>query len=289
MCSACNKSTLIDTSQYENQELDPNRNVIFLYSIPDQKLGIYNKDTYVWTPIYDEDNLFQYVFDNDSFYVVSGHSVDNGFVLLKVGEDRKSISRIFDLYNDSDCFFPLARDDENFYYVLYENEKDKENIKRSIFTFDKDNKMQIVLSTKRLITSGIIINGVMYFTVYEPDKNSYSAYALTLKSPEKEIHIVQSNLETRDLFNVNGELYFSSKDKIFNENQTFDKKYENFFVKNLLIQMYSNKNNDMICTIMDINTREIVNEFKYPVNFEVNGDSLYIYCKGNIYKLQLGE
>ncbi|KAJ51191.1 ABC-type transport system involved in multi-copper enzyme maturation permease subunit [Clostridium tetanomorphum] len=289
ICSACNNESVNSNAiQYNHQEL--NKNEIFLYNIPEEKLGIYDKNRCEWRPLYPKDNLFQYVFNNESKYVVSGHSIENGFVLLKVDENRKSIRKIFDLNNNNDCFFPLANDNNNFYYVMYEDEKNTKNIKRTIFTFDKNNKIHTILNTNDLITSGIIINGFMYYTVCNPNKESYSVYSIDLSNEgEKKAKIVKSDLETRELYNIDNKLYFSSKDKIFNDDQSFDKKYENFFVKNLLIQMYSDSNNDMICSVMDIKTKKIIDKFKYPINFEVKDNLLYIYCNNNIYKLTIGE
>lgn len=234
------------------------------------------------------DNLFQYVFENDSEYVVSGHSIKNGFVLLKIGKGRTQLTKVFDLNNNNDCFFPLAHKGGRYYYVLYEDEKNTEQIKRSIFTFDENYKMQKILSTNQLITSGLIIDESLYYTVYEPDKDHYVVYSIPLNEAVKQPQLVKSDLETRDLYNIGNELFFSSRERIFNDKKTFEKKYENFVVGNLLIQMYDDANNDMACSITDMNSNKVINIYKQPINFEVKGRFLYLYCEDNLYEIPVG-
>lgn len=280
-----NHGNHVESIQYDAQNLTENE--IFLYNIPQNRLGIYNKDTYTWRPLYDVDNLFQYVFGNDSEYVVSGHSIHNGFVLLQVSEDRKRMRKIFDLNNDDDCFFPLARNGQQFYYLLLQDEKNDEKKTRSIFTFDGHDKMQIILSTNDLITSGTILDHDLYYTAGDKKKDTYAAYAMDLRKEGEQPKLVKENLETRELYVIDDELYFSSRTQIFNDHQSFDKKFRNFVVNDFLIQMYSDSNYDMVCTVMDIKSKKILHTFKYPINFEVKDDTLFIYCEGQIYTMQI--
>ncbi|MMZ59283.1 hypothetical protein D1872_213120 [compost metagenome] len=261
----------------------------YLYNISEQQLGVYNKENMKWMPLHKEDNLFQYMFNNDSEYVVSGHSIDNQFVLLKLSEDRKNINKVFELSNDKDCFFPLASDGEKFYYVLYEDEKNTEVIKRSIFTLDENNHVELVKRTDDLITSGLIIDQLLYYTVFDPDKEKYSVYSIDLNQKENEPELVKTNLEARELYRIGNELYFSSRDKIFNNKESFEKKSENFFVGNLMIQIYTDPINGLICTVTNVVNKKVMHTFENPINFEVNDNVLTLYCEGHIYKISTAD
>ncbi|MGR6546654.1 hypothetical protein [Paenibacillus tundrae] len=284
--TACSKGNEIKKNLYKNEISKENE--VFLYNITKQQMGRYNKDRFQWSPLYEQDNLFQYVFGNSSKFVVSGHSSENDFVLLNVSEDKKKITKVLDMENNEDIFFPLADDGKDYYYVLYEDANNADSVKRSIVTFDKNNQVHTLLSTNERITSGIIVNSILYYTVYETEGDSYSVYSLNLNESNEYGNLVKKGLATRELYNLHNELYFSSEDKIFNDSRSFNKKYENFFVNNLLIQVYPDANQDLICTVMDTENNEILGRYNNPVNFEVQNKILYIYCESGIYTLDLG-
>ena len=99
LCSACNNEELYEEFTIQEDEK------ILLYHIFSEKLGIYDMNTFEWNPLYPQDNIMQYVFQNESSYIVSGHSVENGFVLLKISEDRKNLKKVFELSNQVITFF----------------------------------------------------------------------------------------------------------------------------------------------------------------------------------------
>lgn len=63
---------------------------------------------------------------------------------------------------------------------------------------------------------------------------------------------------------------------------------ENFFVENLLIQFYDDKNLEPVCTITDIRNNQILNTYKYPVNFAIKDQILYLFTEEQIFELPLG-
>ncbi|UPK44965.1 hypothetical protein [Paenibacillus pabuli] len=284
--TACDSKSGTTANQYKD-EITQN-NSIFLYNISQQQMGTYDKDSFQWSPLYEQDNLFQYVFDHASNFVVSGHSIDNEFVLLQVSNDQKKINKIFDLNNDKDCFFPLAHDGKKYYYVLYEDEKNTEDIKRSIVTIDQNNNLQKIVSTNEMITSGVIIDETLYYTVYKPEKENYTVYSMLLEDNSQHSMLIKEGLETRELYKFKDKLFFSSESKIYNDEKSFDKKHENYFVNNLLIQIYSDSNNDMICSVINAENKEVLDIYKNPINFEIHNNTLYIYCEGGIYTLEIG-
>lgn len=288
ICTSCRKEQ-VDTENKLYTDLSVQDNKIIMYNIPNECLGIYDKKDCSFRKLYNQDNLIQYEFGYNKKYYVSGNSIENKFVLLEVSEDKKTLHKVFSLNNENDCFFPLANDDNTYYYILYENEKNSKDIKRSIFTIDKYNEMHKILTSESYITSGIIIENILYYTVYEPSSDDYSVYSINLGDEKKKEKLIKSNLETRELYNINGELYYSNITSIFNDRQAFEKKDINYVIKHYLVQMYSNKDCDMICSVTDIKTREVLGEFKYPINFEIEDNIMNIYCKGMINSIEIGD
>lgn len=288
ICTSCKKKD-IDNESKLYTDFSVHDDKIIMYNIPNECLGIYDKKNCSWKKLYNQDNLFQYEFGCNKRYYVSGNSLENKFVLLEVSEDKKTLHKVFSLNNDNECFFPLANDDNTYYYILYEDEKNSEDVKRSIFTLDKYNKMQKILTSENYITSGIIIENILYYTVYEPSSDDYSVYSINLSDEKKQEKLIKSNLETRELYNINGELFYSNITSIFNDRQAFEKKDINYVIEHYLVQMYPNKDCDMTCSVTDIETREVLGEFKYPINFEIQDNIMKIYCKGMINSIQIGD
>jgi hypothetical protein len=288
ICTSCKKRD-VDNESKLYTDLSVYDDKIIMYNIPNECLGIYDKKDCSWSKLYNQDNLFQYEFGGNKRYYVSGNSLANKFVLLEVSEDKKTLHKVFSLNNDNDCFFPLANDDNTYYYILYEDEKNSEDVKRSIFTMDKYNKIQKILTSENYITSGIIIDNILYYTVYEASSDDYSVYSFNLGDKKKQEKLIKSNLETRELYNINGELYYSNITSIFNDKQAFEKKDINYVIEHYLVQIYPNKDCDMICSVTDIETREVLGKYKYPINFELQDNIMNIYCKGMINSIEIGD
>lgn len=286
--TACNKKSEAESNLYQDKVSGENE--ILLYHLAKQQMGTYNKSTFQWKPLYEKESVFQYVFGNASKFVVSGNSIENNFVLLTVSEDQKKMTKILGMKNNQDIFFPLADDGSNYYYVLYEDEKNANEIKRSIFKLDDKNNIEILLSTNEMITSGVIIESTLYYTAYDQKNDSYTAYSFSLdeKGMNAKVKVVKEGLPTRELYNVKGELYFSSENKIFNNERTFNKKDENFFVDHLLVQFFPDANQDLVCIVVNTETNEELGRYKRPVNFENIDNTLVIYCEDGLFTLDIG-
>ena len=286
--TACNKSSEAESDLYSDKMSGENE--ILLYHIAKQQMGTYNKATFQWKPQYDKENVFQYVFGNMSKWVVSGHSIENDFVLLTVSEDQKKIDKVLGMQNNQDAFFPLTDDGSNYYYVLYEDEKNTNEIKRSIFKFDDKNNIEILLSTNEMITSGVIIESTLYYTAYNQKNDRYTAYSFPLneKGTDVKARVVKRGLTTSELYNVKGELYFSSENKIFNDKRTFNKKDENFFVDHVLVQFNQDANQALVCVVVNTDTNEELGRYQRPVNFEKIDNTIVIYCEDGLFTLDIG-
>lgn len=261
---------------------------IFLYSVVDEKIGIYNTKKLIWTPIYVEENTFQYVFQNDSEYIVSGNSIENGFVLLKRSADRKSLKKLFELNNDKNCFFPLATNGNEYYFVMYVDEK-SECVERDIFTFTEDYEIRNILKSNKKITAGIMLDDILYYTAYDDLAGAYKVFLLNVSDIEEGPKILNINreLQTRDLFFYKDSLCVSDYDNIYTDSLTMPKKYANFIEQNYLIQFFSNEDYDMVCTVTDISSGDCVGTFFNPINYEIVEHEMIIYCQNGIYTIEI--
>ena len=271
--TGCNKKN----SLYEDMNLSNDE--IFLYSVVDERLGIYNTKEFTWKPLYDEENTFQYVFNNDSEYVVSGNSIDNGFVLLERSADRKSLKKLFELNNDKNCFFPLATNGNQYYFVMYIDEK-SEFVDRVIFTFKKDFEMQNILESNEMITAGVMLDNILYYTAYNELTDNYYLFSLNMLDIEKGSINLNTELQTRDLFCYKENICVSDYDNIYIDSMKIPKEYINFIEQDYIIQFYSNR-----CTVKNISSGDSLGAFLNPINYEVIDDQIIIYCQTGIYNI----
>ena len=268
------------------KEICLEENEIFLYNVVDEKIGIYNTEEFTWYPLYEEENTFQYVFGNDSKYIVSGNSINNGFVLLRTSEDKKKIQKVFDMNDEKSCFFPLATNGEEYYFVMYDDEKSN-TIKRNIFTFTEDFKVKNVLKTEQMITSGVIVENKLYYTVYSSELKCYKLYAIDLLNGKEAFFDTSVKLETRDLFCYDNKVCVSDYNNIYCDQTLIKKEYINYIEQNYMIQFYANEENNMVCTIININEEKCLGTFLEPLNYEIDNDKIKIYSRTGIYIIEL--
>lgn len=267
-------------------EVHLNNDEILLYSLMDDRLGIYNTKEFTWSPLYDEANTFQYVFNNDSEYIVSGNSIENGFVLLQRSPDRKSLKKVFELNNDKNCFFPLASNGRDYYYVMYVNEM-SEVIEREIFTFTEDYKINSILKSNNMITAGVILNNHLYYTVYDRLTDNYDLFSMDMLDIGNGSIDLNIELQTRDIFSFQGNIYLSDYDNIYIDSITIKKEYINYIEGDYIIQFYANSQHDIVCTIKKISTGNNVGTFLRPINYEIIDNEIIIYCEAGMYIVEM--
>lgn len=268
------------------EDISLSNDEIFLYSVVDERIGIYDMKNFTWTTLYDEENTFQYVFDNDSEYVVSGNSINNGFVLLKISEDRKRLNKVFELNNAENCFFPLASGGGEYYYVMYVNEQ-SQSVEREIFSFTEDYEIENILESEKKITAGVISENTLYYTVYNDLTDRYNLYSLQLSDNENVPVDLNRELETRDLFFYEGNLCVSDYDKIYCDSTNITKRYLNFIEQDYVIQFYANSKNDMVCTVKKISSGEKMGTFLNPINYSVADNEIIVYCHTGMYRIKM--
>ena len=271
-------------NDYKNIEIK-NEKEFLLYNVVREQLGIYHEDSCEWEPLYREKNTFQYVFDNDSDYVVSGNSVDNEFVLLKLSDDRKKLVKMFELNDNEKCFFPLAKNDDEWYYVMYAGNEDAKTDRR-IIRFTNEYDIEEILQSDKMITSGTMVGNKLYYSAYDKKSDQYHLYWI---DPERDRTEVDMKKETgeRTVFQYNNEICLSDSDYIYIGKKKIPLKYINYVKEDYMIQFYANKADDMVCTIERISDGKKLGTFLYPINFQFKEHDIVVYCEGKVYHVDI--
>lgn len=264
-----------------------NDNELIVYNLFVDMLGRYNTLTGDWTAFIDQPNVYQYSFLQDTSIFTTGHSKNNEFEILK--NNNNKIKSIFKFNNSRDCIFPLAKSNDQYYFLQYIDEGDDTKItQRNIVTLD-ENGLNTILSTNQLISYGVIINDLFYYSVYIPDKDVYDVYSFNLLSKKAEPCLIKENLISGQLYCYDGELYFSNLKEIYNNHESFNKKYYNDFLDkyDLLLQLDTNKYNNIEFTLLDLNTKEQVYNSSNVINYEINSNELLLYTTNGTKNIDL--
>lgn len=188
-----------------------NENFILLYNQYDAEFVEYDPDDNTSEPLYEE-NVFQYGFkDIGCPYYTSGHSNDNGFVILK--QENNTLKKITAVEKDT-AIFPLAYDKKSNtpYYFEY-NDYKKENIDdpshSTVLKIDENGKKQIIAEDVNMGETGVMCNGTIYYPVYDEEKDTFSVYKMDPATGDRKK--IEDNLKTGDLYCSNGKLFFPMK------------------------------------------------------------------------------
>lgn len=229
-------------------------------------------------------NFMQYSFSNQSKYYTSGHSYENGFEILKVNNNK-----IEHIYRPKDsekvAIFPFASNNNINIYSFVTYDSNNKEMNRYLIELQKENNLINYKEVDGLITSGVIIKDKLYYTVYNVENDKFSLYNITLGNYNDKPSLVTTNLESGDIFNCNDELYLSDEKYIYNDNNKFNKKHTNLFIKDNLIQMYINEKGSVILEVYNITKQKIIKKYSDAIGYDINNNELTIYCYGNMEKL----
>lgn len=259
-----------------------NKNEILLYDKYDQRIVAYNKKNYNVTDKNTTQNYMQFEFnDLNSDVYTTGHSIENGYKILKKENDKLSI-----LYKmkENEAIFPLAYKDEQTMYFLktsYDSNGNEIYNDRIICEFElKSKKLKELKITKGYLTSyAVVIGDFLYFTVYNEKNNDYNLYKINMNKKDK-ILLINTGLITEEIYNNNGRLLVSNKDKIYDYKDNkihFSKKKLNYFYLNYLFQIDINNEGDLQLTVTDIKTNKILKVLDKIIDIRVENDKIYIY------------
>lgn len=276
------KSQIKEYKPFEEYTLTNDNNKEIVYHLYKQKLGIYDKNTFTWTPIRDIENEFFYNFDHDQTYFTVGHSINNKFSVLEA--EGNIVSSIRD-EKESECIFPLASSDEHYYYLQYADEE-KVNSKRKIVEF-YNGKFTTLLETEDSICYGVVVGYNLYYTIYNEEKDLYDIYCVDLRKEVKQGKNYKSGITDGKLFEYEDKLFYIDNNLICSDqsDMTFEKKDYNDINPDcaLLVQMYSNKDGDLQWDFIDMENKEVLYSYINIINYKVTDTEIEIYCNGEIH------
>ncbi len=274
-------------SNYDWLPSTKNEDELLLYDKYDQRIISFNKKNYNVIERNTTQNYMQFEFnDLKANIYTTGHSIENNYKIIKKQYDKISI-----LYKmkKNEAIFPLAYKNEQTMYFLktsYDSSGKELYNERVVCKFELKNKqLKQLNATKGFLTSNaVIINNLLYFTVYNEENNNYDLYRLNVNEEDK-IELINTGLITGELYNNNGRLFVSNQDKIYDyEDNTiyFSKKILNYFYLNRLFQIDINNEGDLRLTITNIERNKIENVFDKLVDVRVENDKIYVYTTEQI-------
>lgn len=268
-------------------------NSIMIYNPFIYKFISYNKKTFLpeTRKINEsEKNILQYSFNTKSEYYTSGDSYKNHFEIIKL--NKGSIQSIYALENkETEAIFPLASDDKNIFFFKADYSNKGLPISK-IVSFD-NNTLNEFPNTTGLISDGAILNNLLYYTVYDEKKKTYSLYSLDFSNFSNIPELVKTNLEAKEIFVLNTKLYLSNKDTIYYGNDVFKKASENFYdvESNTLIQINPNPDNynQLALKIINADNKKEIKAIDNVVGFSIEDYEITVYSYGSIEKVQLKQ
>lgn len=268
-----------------------NKDSILLYNEYNSAFAEYDLKNNTYEML-DKDNIFQYSFKDASCpYYTSGHSNDNGFVILK--QENNTLKKITAVAEDS-AIFPLAYDKKSNspYYFEYKDDNDDPS-HSTVLKIDENEKKQIIAEDVNVGGTGVMCNGSIYYPVYDEKKDTFSVYKMDPASGDREK--IADNIKTSDLYCSNGNLFFSDEKNIYradNRKIRFTKGSENYFLDDMsvLIQYVVSDDASLSLVIRDYDNN-ILNTYKDVAGFTVGKDKLTIYEDGKteIYKANVND
>ncbi|SHO48337.1 hypothetical protein [Anaerocolumna xylanovorans] len=262
-----------------------NDNNKIMYSLMAHRLGIYDLEKKQWRALDDTPNLFQYTFPKEDNYFISGHSLENNYVILKYSGDKLEIVHYME---KDEKIFPLVANDGTNYYLI-QKYTDTDIVESKIVTFDVNWGAKVLLDNSQRICEGIISGNNLYYTAYEGKNDTYNLYKLNL---ETNISVLeQSNLISDDIFLYKNSLYVSDGQNIYNNKNTFTKRAFNYFFDDddILFQVNINKDGDLEYYITDLISMKTLKDKFDIVNFEKKEGSIILYGNGIVNEISLKD
>ena len=265
-------------------------NSLLLYHVGNAEFTEYDLNDNTYNSLHEE-NVFQYSF-NDAVcpYYTSGHSEDNGFVVLR--QEGNILKKVASAEKGA-AIFPLACDKKSNTPYYYEYKDDDDSSHSTVLKIDENGKKQTVAEDVNIGGTGVICNGSIYYPVYDEKKDTFSVYKMDPASGDRKK--IADDIQTGDLYCSDGKLFFSDKENIYRADDSkirFTKGSENYFLDdmNVLIQYVISDDASLSLVIRDYDNN-VLNTYKDVAGFAVGKNKVTIYEDGKteIYKANVND
>lgn len=237
----------------------------------DQNEAINENDTLSYNPIsqkiiamdYEkktEKNLlnsrFQFpLFDRRNLYI-DGDTISNEYRLISLEEHSY---RVLHEFNRNEGIFPFGIEGDYIYFIhtFYES-KEEDVSKRKISRFNMINKtIDDYITTGGLISYGGITKEYIYYSVYDPQSDSYNIYKVKKKRLDINPELVAEKVEEGKII-TSEENYYPIQDKKVKINEKEFSFYpESFIIGKLFIQFFINEEGSVSYSVTELKSNDV--------------------------------
>lgn len=280
-------------SRQNHNDNATSKDVIKVFNPFESKFGTYNLKYFRPEAISnksDNANVMQYAFHTGSTLYTSGDSIRNHFEIVNL--ENGSVKTVVKLKNQmTDAVFPLATDGSNTFFFIADCSAPGLPLSR-VARFEKGRLVEFS-KTKGHITDGALLNGQLYFTSYDENSQNYTLYSLDYSSYNSNPVIVKKGLALGQIYVLNKKLYMSDKTRIYNSEDQFENKSENFYdtASNTLIQLGASSEGGSLLSLVVIkcDTKKIVGSANGVVGMSIQNGEVTAYCYGGVKTIPLSS
>lgn len=270
---------------YDNIPTVENEDEILLYSNPQIKLLTYNVKEKKVVKTNSSEDYYQFSFNEpDVDLYTTGYLTGKESRIVEIKDNKLNI-----LYESKDgLLFPVCyKDDENIYFQ-----------KVTIF-FDtvlciynrKTNELTELpnIACRDLFDATLIGDSLYYARVKNPQDSvlEFALYKMDTNTNATPT-LVADNLTNGFIFNVNGKLWLSDANNIYDFEDKTNKLpigTFNFVYGDYLLQIITSNSTRFIVT--DINTKEVIKTVDNFISYDIDGDRITVYTTSDIVTIDL--
>ena len=270
----------ISLSNQKEKKTTDNRKTEVVYSPWENKLLYYDTENIMVKYYNNTENVFQYSFSTPCDYFTSGHSINNGFEILKV--ENGNINSIYKLEDNEIGIFPLVQYKDRLFFIMTFYKEGLAN--ESIICEFKGNELIKYKNTTDIISGdGAVINNKIYYTVYDSMNKEFSVYSIDIDSYNAYPKKIKCGIYEDSLLAISDELYYRENDNFKSMNS--DSLFKAGFIDqydpqyNLLFQFnLSDKDQRFIeLSVFNMDNLEEVYGNNNIIGYKIKDDKLYIY------------
>lgn len=224
-----------------------------------------------------KDDIMQYPFLNNNSYFTSGSSSENNFKIIKI--ENEKIKSIYEVPNkENEAIFPLDEYNGELYFI--KTVYDGTEILDSVLCVYQDNALLEFENTRcTSITSGTIIDGKIYYMIYEKNDKRYDIMTFDLNRTNEKAIVYKRDTKSGFLYRYNGELIYTDDRYIYAGDNKYDYEkgdYVSFVDEKSLMIKSSVKQGNMTIKVYDLHTAKLIKELSGAEGIIVDNEKMEI-------------
>jgi len=264
---------------------------IYIYHQYEEKILSYDPVSMQIASVNKQPNFYQFCFAKDNRIYTSGHSLTNNYSIISLHKD--SFEKLLE-FGAQESIFPLSSSEDTFIFIhTYYDEDGHEYVEqREIcqLAYNSASKELPVYKnlTGLMITHGVCIGDILFFTAYIPSSNTYNLYSIGIGSLSDMPTLLEQELAAPELYEYNGELIKSTQSHIFINGDDYSKNSINYIIANSLIQIGPNEYGDLTFSATSLFDGEIYYTIDKIIDFRSEDEkTIILYGEGYINELSV--